>query len=234
MDRLVSCHHINPNSAIRLFCLPWAGGGTYYFRSWANHLPETEVNAIRLPGRENRFVEKNHTSHETLIKEIVDTIGESFKEKKFALFGHSFGGLMCYELAKALKKEYDIEPQHIFVSGASGPQSSSWRKIGTTISNYNDKELIDYLIQVGGTPKEIIENSEMLRLFLPSLKADYKVISKYSCEEAIVQPVLRCPISVIMGIDDERTNTDRIGTPPNAIMTQPFQGEIVICCNINC
>ncbi|WP_442943316.1 thioesterase II family protein [Nostoc sp.] len=42
--------------------------------------------------------------------------------KPFAFFGHSMGAIVSFELARLLRKQYGLEPVHMFVSGRRAPQ----------------------------------------------------------------------------------------------------------------
>src|SRR5579859_4348934 len=109
-------------SRIRLFCFPYAGGSASTFYSWLKLFPDTiEVCPVQLPGRENRLVETPLTS----LPELLPTLGDAllpFLDRPFALFGHSMGALICFELARYLRREYCLSPHHFFASGSRGPQ----------------------------------------------------------------------------------------------------------------
>src|SRR6266545_727426 len=49
-----------PAARMRLFCFPHAGGGAAAYRSWPDLIGEDiDIVAVRLPGRENRVVERD-------------------------------------------------------------------------------------------------------------------------------------------------------------------------------
>src|SRR5258708_10641426 len=86
-----------PHARLRLFCLPYAGGGASIFRLWPAGLPSgVEVCAIQLPGREARLKEApfNHVRPLTL---ALTPVLEPFLDRPFALFGHSIGALVAFE-----------------------------------------------------------------------------------------------------------------------------------------
>ncbi|WRH68385.1 MAG: thioesterase domain-containing protein [Planktothrix sp. GU0601_MAG3] len=112
----------NPQAKLRLFCFHYAGGGAVIFRSWADSLPSTvEVCPIELPGRSSRLRETPFTQMEPLIQTLAPAIFPHLN-KPFAFFGHSMGGLVSFELAQLLRKEYNQSPLHLFVSGCRAPQ----------------------------------------------------------------------------------------------------------------
>ena len=84
---------------ITLFCLPFGGGGSSIYSSWHELFPpEIEVCPIRLPGRERRIDEPAAISVKTIAQVLADRI-----DLPFALYGHSMGGLLGFEVLRALQ-----------------------------------------------------------------------------------------------------------------------------------
>src|ERR1051325_10756813 len=82
-------HRPNPKARLRLFCLPYAGGGTSIFYSWPDGLPPSiEVRPIHLPGRGARFTEPAFNEMAPLVKAIARAM-LPYADKPFAFFGHS-------------------------------------------------------------------------------------------------------------------------------------------------
>lgn len=46
-------------------------------------------------------------------------------------------------------------------------------------SDLSDEDFLKWLISIGGTPPELLANPEVLKLFLPALKADLHVVENY-------------------------------------------------------
>src|SRR5207248_8086141 len=103
----------NAQAKLRLFCFPYAGGGSSVYRGWAERLPrDVEVCLAQLPGREARLRETALTS----LSQIVDELAEHIKpylDKPFAFFGHSMGAMIAFELARRLRRSYGVEPEHL-------------------------------------------------------------------------------------------------------------------------
>ncbi|NEP01487.1 MAG: hypothetical protein F6K58_23085, partial [Symploca sp. SIO2E9] len=116
----IKCPQSNPKANLRLFCLPYAGGGSSIFRLWHRELTSNiELCPIELPGRENRIREKPISNLEVLTEKLVE-IFLPHADKPFALFGHSMGALIAYELARKLQQK-NINPVYLFVSGRQAP-----------------------------------------------------------------------------------------------------------------
>jgi medium-chain acyl-[acyl-carrier-protein] hydrolase len=176
---------------VRLFCFPYAGGGDFTFRSWQQNLSETiEVCAVQLPGRGSRIDEPPCIQ----IDQLISTAGEAlapYFDKPFALFGHSMGALIAFELTRHLRTEYGVQPVHLFVSGRPAPQTVS----EPLDLDQLDAELLEMLRRLDGTP----ENPELIELVLPMLRADMALCNSYIYTP---QPPFNFPITAFGGLDD--------------------------------
>lgn len=181
---------------LRLFCLPYAGGGASVFRTWPVGLPpDVEVCPIQLPGRETRLAEAPFSR----LAALVDALGEGLRpylDLPFALFGHSMGALVGFELARRLRGRYGSSPRHLFVSARRAPHLPERRP---PIHRLPDPALVEELRRLNGTPEAVLRNGELMRLMLPALRADLAVCETYVHVE---QAPLECPVSALGGVDD--------------------------------
>nr|XP_004569274.2 S-acyl fatty acid synthase thioesterase, medium chain [Maylandia zebra] len=201
MDKVVNCFKKRPDAVARLICFPWAGGGSIHYARWGNVLSSSvEVLAVKLPGRESRAKEPFFENMQQIVDEVISVLLPLLKEKPFALFGHSFGAFTSFAVADALKKIHNVEPVHIFLSGASAPYSETRIKTPKR-SDLSDEDFLKWLISIGGTPPELLANPEVLKLFLPALKADLHVVENYRCNKASI-PLFSCPVTCFDGKDD--------------------------------
>src|SRR5437870_1453888 len=93
---------------VRLVCFPHAGGGASTFRRWTGLLSsDIELNAIQLPGRENRVAERACTSFEALVPILAGAVIRQCWPS-FAFFGHSLGALVCYEVARYMRQRCGV------------------------------------------------------------------------------------------------------------------------------
>jgi medium-chain acyl-[acyl-carrier-protein] hydrolase len=85
------------SEAIRLFCIPHAGGGASAFRGWRESLlPEVEATVIQLPGREARFRERPYREMHHLVEDLAASVLPWLNPgQPFAFFGNSLGGLIA-------------------------------------------------------------------------------------------------------------------------------------------
>jgi medium-chain acyl-[acyl-carrier-protein] hydrolase len=181
---------------IRLFCFPYAGGSSLIYRKWPAELPkEVEVFLIQLPGRGTRL----HEPAFTQLDPLVQAIGESilpYLNKPFAFFGHSMGALVSFELARYLRRIEAPMPAQLFLSGRTAPQMLEPE---TPTFDLPDDEFFEELRRLNGTPREVLEHPELMRLMTPLLRADFSVCETYTYT---VEPPLACPITAFGGLKD--------------------------------
>lgn len=185
----------NATAVLRLFCFSHAGGGASSYRDWVAGLaPEIDVLPVQLPGREMRFLERPFDDMTPLLEALYLAL-RPLLNKPFALFGHSLGALISFELAHRLENEGFI-PQHLFVSGYGAPQLPV--KL-PPMHHLDDEEFVAALHDLGTVPTAVLQNEELLALLLPMLRADFAVYERYQYQEALP---LTCPLTVLGGQDD--------------------------------
>ncbi len=199
-DLWITRPHSRPSARLRLFCFPYAGAGASVFRPWSEGLPaEIEVCPIQLPGREARFGEPPLTRLGTLVQTLVPLLRAEL-ETPFALFGHSLGALICFELARELRKQNLPSPIQLLVSGCRAPQIPD---LDLPIHRLEDAQFLDALRRWQGTPEEVLQNPELISLFLPALRADFALLETYFYSS---QPPLACPIAAFGGAEDSKVS----------------------------
>ncbi len=219
----VTCPYPNPQASVRLFCFPYAGGSSLIFRIWSNSLPQTvEVCPIELPGRGTQMKLAPVSRIEPLVEALAIAL-QPHLDKPFAFFGHSMGGLVSFELAHLLRREYNISPIHLFVSGRRPPQTPNPKP---PIHALPEPEFIEELRRLNGTPKAVLENAELMQLLIPILRADFAVLETYVYAP---KPILDCPITAFGGLQDEEVSCDELQGWRNqtnaAFSEQMFPGD---------
>lgn len=194
----------NPHAKLRLFCFPYGGGGARTFFRWPDNLsPFIEVCPIELPGRGDRLLEPPFTRLEPLLQELSDIL-LPYLDRPFTFFGHSMGGLVSFELTRLLRREHGLMPLHLFVSGRRAPQLPD---PDLPIHTLPESEFLQELRLYNGTPESVLENAELMKLFLPVLRADFAVIETYVYKP---EPPLSCPITAFGGLEDRKVSFDAL------------------------
>tara|TARA_E500000305_G_scaffold108208_1_gene110028 strand:+ start:1501 stop:2259 length:759 start_codon:yes stop_codon:yes gene_type:complete len=201
-DPWIRCSKPNPAARLRLFCLPYAGGGASIFKNWGRTLPDRiEVCAIQLPGREDRISETPFRQVEDLLPVLMERL-HPYLDRDVAFFGHSMGAFLSYELARALTEEHRA-PVQLIVSGQRAPHLPLSRPESYHLS---DTDFCERLRSLNGTPASVLAEPELLSMILPLLRSDFEMSETY---RRAPQTRLNCPIKVLGGDRDEEV--DRAG-----------------------
>jgi surfactin synthase thioesterase subunit len=109
--------------SIPLLCFPFAGAGASFFRPWKDlSRGRFELLPIQLPGREKRFVEEPYRDVAQAIEGVLpDVLKQIEGRARVALFGHSMGAVLAFELARRLTASAATEVELLVVSGSPGP-----------------------------------------------------------------------------------------------------------------
>ncbi|GAA4781302.1 MULTISPECIES: thioesterase II family protein [Streptomyces] len=192
------------NPRLRLICLPQSGGGATAFTGWRPHLPEgVELAPVELPGRGSRMAEPVMGEFGPLLDALLDGLRGEL-DAPYALFGHSFGALLAYELALRTERDGLPSPAALFVSGSRAPQVPLGR---AAVAGSSDEELAGWLLRTGGLPRELLDHPDFLREILRAVRADMAMAERYHVPEPL--PV-GCPLLALAGRDDEVS-------PPRAV-----------------
>ena len=182
---------------MRLFCFAYAGGSAVIYHSWQRHLPTfVEVCPVELPGRGGRMQEEPFKRMEPLVDALAEAL-LPYLDKPFAFFGHSMGALLSFELARQLRRGQDLKPAHLFISGHNAPQMHIFYPARHALPK---AEFINLLVQMNGTPAEVLENAELMQILMPVLQADFAICDFYRYRD---EPPLDCAISVFGGLQDQ-------------------------------
>jgi medium-chain acyl-[acyl-carrier-protein] hydrolase len=194
----------DPRVRVRLFTIPHAGGGTSVFRKWTDAVPTSvEIIPVQLPGREARIADQPFVRLAPLLSELAEAMVPHLGVP-FALFGHSMGALICFELARYLRRAFGASPVHLFLSAAPAPQMQRRHR---AMHDLPTEELLEELRRLDGTPNEVLRSDEVMHLLLPALRADLTLIETYSY---FPDAPLACPISVFGGLNDARVTPAEI------------------------
>lgn len=189
-------------NAPRLVCLPHAGGSASFFHPVATALaPAVEVSAVQYPGRQDR-------RHEPCIPTVLGLATELHRlvlplaDRPLALFGHSMGASVAFELARLLEQD-GVTPVHLFASGRRAPS----RHRAESVHRKDDDGLLADVRALSGTDSRVLGDDELLRMALPAIRNDYRAAETYEYRPG---PPLRCPITALTGSDDPKADVDEV------------------------
>ena len=194
--RCLECLHPNAQQVPQLLCLPHAGGSAQAFVNWQTRVHDIAICGLHLPGHGKRFSEPASRNLHWIVTTLADELGSEIHEP-FAVFGHSMGAFVGFELAREIKKRHGIEPVHLVVAGVCAPHLYQCKAL---TYNLPDDKLIEEVRRLNGTPVEVLENADTMKVFLPLLRADLEAIQTYQYKTG---ELLSCPITAYGGVLDE-------------------------------
>lgn len=166
------------------------------FATWTDWLPsDIELWPVQLPGRQDRLREVPFTGVGPLVRSLAAEFVAPLCEP-FALFGHSMGALIAFELARELRRRGREPPSRLFLASCGAPQLRRRRR---EIRDLPDEAFVRELRRFGGIPDELLRDGELLELLLPTFRADIALYETYAYE---VEEPLAVPISAFGGTRD--------------------------------
>lgn len=187
----------------RLLCFHAAGGSAADFRTWGRGLPSgLELCAVQLPGRRGRLRESPLRRADELARAVARAL-EREVDLPYALFGHSLGALLAFEVARELRRLGLRPPMHLFASARAAPQvpltDAPLHRLPT------DLLLSELHHRYGGLSEEALSHSDAFLPFLRTLRADLEVHEMYRYAP---EPPLSCPISAFGGASDRSVGAE--------------------------
>jgi surfactin synthase thioesterase subunit len=199
------CPKPNPDARMRLFCLPFAGGGASTYYGWSQAFPrDVEIRAVQLPGRESRLLEPRVKSAPALAQAVADAIGP-YLDRPFALFGYSMGALLAFETTRVLRRRGHVLPVHLFVAGMHAPHMPP---AVPPLANLPEQELLNAVRHHYQPPEDALRIPDLRDLFLPVLRDDMALVEGYAYQP---EPPLSCGIDAYVGDQDRSTPVETAG-----------------------
>jgi medium-chain acyl-[acyl-carrier-protein] hydrolase len=186
-------------AALRLFCFPYAAAGSSIFRNWPDALPPViDFIPVQLPGRESRWAEARFEDLPSLARALCAVLRPLLVEP-YALFGHSMGALIVFELARELRRQELPLPTQLFVSSARAPHLPERE---SRLHRLSDRSLWTRVIrEYGDGVDAAMLNPELASVLLPILRSDLRLCENYRPE---AEEPFSFPITVYGGRRDRR------------------------------
>jgi acyl transferase domain-containing protein/surfactin synthase thioesterase subunit len=207
----------------RLFCFPFAGGGSAVYRNWAEFIdPTTEVIAIEPPGRLGRITEPPIANMEEFVEQLVSEMRELL-DRPFAFFGHCLGALTMYETARRIIHSTMLHPEHLFVSGARPPDRIADLGPFEERVMHDLLRLADFRISLPAylqpddvfgrlirhfnieATEQLLNDPELRQLMLPVVRAEFQMASNY---QFVREPAWEIPITCFAAKGDPYVSRD--------------------------
>jgi acyl transferase domain-containing protein/surfactin synthase thioesterase subunit/acyl carrier protein len=207
----------NPAATVRLFCFPFAGGGSAVYRTWHGRIGQSiEVIAVEPPGRLGRIDQKPVSDIQVFATEAARAM-RPLLDKPYAVFGHCLGGLTMYETVRELQREDQRPPMHAFVSGSRPPDLTGLegpferllqdrllrnRRYDPFLPIHEQPEdvfaEVIRLFRIDST-EQMLKNPELRALVLPVVRAEFEMAFAYRHRR---ETPWNFPITCFNGADD--------------------------------
>lgn len=185
------------------FFLHHAGGSAVSFLPMQRWFPaDWRLRAVELPGR--GMLADQPPCRSTA--EAVAALAPAFLAEvrgPFAIFGHSMGALVGYELARELQR-CGSPPHWLGLSAMLPPRQVSVR-FSERRDLWSRERLVRFLRDLGGTTDEMLENTDMVDYMVEILRTDLRIVDTYAYVDG---PPLTVPLSVFSGEQDPLANPE--------------------------
>lgn len=191
-----------PNASVRLVCFPHAGGSAVVFHPWAAAFhPDVEILAVQYPGRQDRLAEPRLEDLPELAKQVLPPLRAAVGDSRYALFGHSMGATLAFEVARRLEAESDAGPELLVASARRAPS----RHRAVLVHQLGDADLTTHIAELSATNSRLMEDPRARAMILPTVRSDLRAIETYRCPPGLA---LRTPILTIIGDNDRWTTLE--------------------------
>jgi medium-chain acyl-[acyl-carrier-protein] hydrolase len=193
------CMSAAVTASMRVFCFGHAGSNAMIYARWQGFVPsDIHICPVVLPGRGERLREEPCDDLMQLVSEATTAI-LPHTDSPFAVFGHSMGAILGFEVLRLLRREHGYRAAHLFVAGSPAPQF----KRGCQASVTSDADALAMIKSFKGTPSSLLENDEAMKLLLPALRADLCALDSYMYTAGTQ---IDCPITAFAGLEDKYVN----------------------------
>ncbi|OEJ21346.1 hypothetical protein AR457_36540 [Streptomyces agglomeratus] len=181
-----------------------AGGSAVSFMPLREFLPDDwRLLALELPGRGAVAAAPVPATMADMVSLLLPALTEQLNGP-YALFGHSMGALVAYELARELER-LGMPPVLLGVSSSPAPHL---RGVREGFGDLRTREkLAGFLRDLGGTPPEAFDEPELMEYLTHVLRVDLDFLLNYTANPS---GVLEVPLAVYFGERDPLAGRDLV------------------------
>lgn len=188
---------------MKLFCLPYAGSSAVIYERWKKRLSgHAAVVPLELAGRGVRTKEPFYEGMADAAADVLERLKEHMDGMPYGLFGHSMGGMIMYEVCHLIHEQGLQPPSLLFFSGRPAPEVP--RK-ESPIHQLPDDEFAQRILDMGATSAELFEHKQLMEIFMPILRADFRLVETYVYKD---RGPLPWPLTIIAGLEEQWTEAD--------------------------
>lgn len=181
-----------------LFCIPYAGGSSCIYNKLKSYVCQNiKIRPLELAGKGYRFGDDLYADFDAMVDDVVCMISKELDSSEYAIFGHSMGGLVAFEtVARICKMESIKKPSKLIISAFGAPNIKD-----PDLEKYklDDESFINFIIEYGGMSDEVLNETDLLQAFLPSLRNDFKILNEYEYEN---KETIKIPTTILFSDED--------------------------------
>lgn len=180
----------SPEARLRVFCLPYAGGGASLFLPWRKRVPPlVDLVPLQLPARETRLGHPGEADLNRLLDSLADVLAGVLAGSAvpYCLFGCSMGAKLSFALCHRLEARGLPLPAALLLAAHKAPHGRPHRP---GAGGLPEPEFLDYLRELGGTPETVLTDPDLRRLILPALRADFTLLDQPIPLDPVLPPIV--------------------------------------------
>lgn len=190
---------------MQLFCVAHAGSTALNYYRWKNYLPDSaKVIPLELAGRGWKSDAKFYCDFEQAVEDLLFDLKGRRNEEEYALYGHSLGCWLIYELYYKIVEANLKPPKHLFFSGRYSPLT---KQSNINCRTMDDTSFLEYIKSIGGMTEELLQNKALLDTYIKVLRADFEVIETYQYHP---RNLIDCDITVLSGTEDSSISNQEL------------------------
>lgn len=133
----------------------------------------------------------------------------------FALVVHSNDALLAFELTRRVRRE----AHHARALDCAGTRRAAAAPDRSPCPRASEPQFLQELRRYGGTPEALMQDGEVMALFLPVLRAHFALSEKYVSPD---EPPLDLSITAFGGVRDDEVEPPAVVAAWGAQTTRPF------------
>lgn len=210
-------------STIDLFCLPYSGSSATIFYKWRRILADDiHLRPLELAGRGTRMREPLYNCVEEAVSDLYEKFLNEYQSREYAIFGHSVGGLLAYELAYKIIEKGDVKaPSHLIFSACRPPHLPNEQQVIHSLPN---ERFMEKIFALGGTSFDVLATPSLAEMFIPIIRADYRLYETYVYKQREYN--LSSPITVLAGAQDKLATPECLTQWKNHVGNSEFHHKV--------
>lgn len=189
------CTRPSRDARVRIFAVPYNGGSIAGFAAWAEHVPsDVELWTVQLPGQMDRKAEPAPSELVGWARALADAMAPLL-DRPYAVYGHSLGGLVAFEVVRELRSRGAAAPEGVFVGAV---QAAHMPDPFPSTDRLTDHETLRRLGMLDALAP-LLRDEAAVRELRPIIQTGIELLKQY---RFVPGPSLACPIVALGGTTD--------------------------------